>query len=82
MAPWKEGLEKLSEAHAIPSQTDWIACAWAKRQIHSEKHFASHHEDGWLVILRHDRVDPRRVAAAVNDNEEDNAQTDTVCKTN
>ena len=82
MQAWEEGFAKLSETHGIPQKANWIASAWEKRQVHSGKIYASHHEDGWLILLRHDRGDPRRVSAAVNDNQADNVQTETVCRTN
>jgi hypothetical protein len=59
----------LNPAKPITDEIDWIAKATASMVNHSGKHYGSHHRDGWLVMIRHDRIDPRRIAVAVNDNQ-------------
>lgn len=82
MEAWEEGFAHLSEKHNIPDGINWLSLAWEQRHSHTGKLFASYHQDGWLIMLRHDRVDPRRVAAAVNDNTADDIAPERGRKTN
>lgn len=66
---WQEGFLALSEKHSIPSEISWIEEATEKSEIHSGRLYGAHHENGWLFMIRHDRIDTRRASAAVNDNE-------------